>query len=190
MRATARDREATMTVEQAQHLSAGPDSWQGSVESIHIARSAGEPMESLDDVRAVPGRGLEGDRYSTETGHYSGRPSVGGREVTLIEREVIEHLDGGIITSWGTKLDIELAAGETRRNIMTTGVPLNHLIGREFWVGEVLMRGTRLCEPCNYLEGLTKSGVRMALMHRGGLRTNILNEGVIRIGDTVRVKTS
>ncbi len=178
-----------MTVEQEQHLSAGPDSWQGSVESIHIARGAGEPMQSLDEVRAVPGRGLEGDRYFTESGHYSGRPSVGGREVTLIEREAVEHLDGGIVTSLGEQLDIRLAAGETRRNIVTSGVPLNHLIGREFWVGEVLMLGTRLCEPCNYLEQLTKPGVRMALMHRGGLRTNILNEGVIRVGDTVRVKT-
>ena len=73
---------------------------------------------------------------------------------------------------------------------MTSGVPLNHLIGREFWVGEVLMRGVRLCEPCNYLEGLTKPGVRMALMHRGGLRADILNEGVIRVGDAVHVKAS
>ena len=178
-----------MTVEQAQHLSAGPESWQGSVESIHIARGAGEPMESLDEVRAVPGRGLEGDRYFTATGHYSGRASVGGREVTLIEREAVKHLDGGIITSLGKQLDIELAAGEARRNIMTSRVPLNHLIGREFWVGEVLMRGTRLCEPCNYLESLTKPGVRMALTHHGGLRANILSEGVIRVGDTVRVVT-
>ena len=179
-----------MTVEQAQHPSASPDSWRGSVDSIHIARGAGEPMQSLGEVRAVLGHGLEGDRYFTESGHYSGRPSVGGREVTLIEREAVEHVAGDVIGALGERLDIELTAGETRRNIMKSGVPLNHLIGREFWVGEVLMRGVRLCEPCNYLEGLTKPGVRMALMHRGGLRADILNEGVIRVGDAVRVKAS
>jgi MOSC domain-containing protein YiiM len=179
-----------MTTEQDQRLVAGPDTWRGSVESIHIASSAGEPMQAVEQVRAVPGRGLEGDRYFTGDGYYSGRDSVGGREVTLIEREAIEHLDGGIVTSWGTKLDIRLAGGETRRNIVTSGVPLNHLLGREFWVGEVLLRGTRLCEPCNYLEELTsRPGMRMALMHRGGVRANILNnEGVIRAGDGVWLK--
>lgn len=178
-----------MTVEQDERSVAGPDTWRGSVEAIHIAPSAGEPMQAVDEVRAVPGRGLEGDRYFTGDGYYSGRESVGGREVTLIELEAIQHLDGGIITSWGTKLDMKLAGGETRRNIVTSGVPLNHLLGREFWVGEVLMRGTRLCEPCKYLEELTsRPGMRMALMHRGGVRANILNEGLIRAGDDVRIK--
>jgi MOSC domain-containing protein YiiM len=174
---------------QQQQLVTGPDTWRGTVESIHIASAAGEPMQALDEVRALPGRGLEGDRYLTGTGYYSDRDSGGGREVTLIEREAIDHLDGGVVTSWGTQLDIQLAAGETRRNIMTSGVPLNHLLDREFRVGEVLMRGTRLCEPCPYLEELTShEGLRMALMHRGGIRANILNEGVLHTGDDVWIK--
>jgi MOSC domain-containing protein YiiM len=178
-----------MTTEQDQRAIAGPDSWRGSVEAIYIAPGAGEPMQALQEVRAIPGRGLEGDRYLTGDGHYSDKPSGGGREVTLIEIEAIRHLDGGVITSWGTQLDIQLAGGETRRNLMTSGVPLNHLLDREFWVGEVLMRGTRLCEPCNYLEELTsRPGMRMALMHRGGIRANILNEAVIRSGDGVWLK--
>lgn len=178
-----------MTVKQDERSIAGRDTWRGSVEAIHVAPSAGEPMQAVEEVRAVPGRGLEGDRYFTGDGYYSSQPSVGGREVTLIEREAIEHLDGGVIASGGTKLDMKLAGGETRRNIVTSGVPLNHLLGREFWVGEVLLRGTRLCEPCKYLEELTsRPGMRMALMHRGGLRANILNEGVIRAGDDVRIK--
>ena len=71
---------------------------------------------------------------------------------------------------------------------LTSGVPLNHLVDREFWVGSVLMLGTRLCEPCKYLEGLTQQGVMGGLIHRGGLRARILTEGVIRVGDAVRPK--
>ena len=171
--------------------SGAADGWIGRVESIHIAPSAGQQMMGLDEVRAVPGRGLEGDRYFNNSGYYSGVSSVGGREVTLIEREAIAHLDGGVIAASGTTLEMRLAGGESRRNIVTSGVPLNHLLGREFWVGEVVMRGGRLCEPCNYLEGLTlRPGLRMALQHRGGLRATILNEGVIRTGDAVRVKAA
>jgi MOSC domain-containing protein YiiM len=79
-----------------------------------------------------------------------------------------------------------VTAAETRRNIATTGVPLNHLVDREFSVGEVRLRGTRLCEPCKYLEGLTRPGVMGGLVHRGGVRAQILNEGVIRVGDVIR----
>ena len=183
--------ERAMTADSGDSGNGGPDGWVGSIESIHIAPSAGEQMVGLNEVRAVPGRGLEGDRYFSGSGHYSGIASVGGREVTLIERETIAHLDGGVIEASGTTLDMRLAGGETRRNIVTSGVPLNHLLDREFWVGEVLMRGGRLCEPCNYLEGLTsRPALRMALMHRGGLRATILNEGVIRTGDAVRVKAA
>jgi len=177
-----------MAREQGDQTTAGPDSWRGSVQSVYIAGSAGSPMQSVAEVRAVPGRGLEGDRYFSGDGYYSDRPSVGGREVTLIEREVIDHLRGGVISSSGTTLDIEVVRGETRRNIVTAGVPLNHLLDREFWVGDVLIHDNRLCEPCNYLEELTeRPGVRMALLHRGGLRAHILNAGIIRAGDPVFV---
>jgi hypothetical protein len=160
--------------------------WQGSVLSIHIAREASGPMESLPQVRAVPGRGLEGDRYFLGRGFYSGRSSVGGREVTLIERESVEALFGGILNADGQVLGIKLEPGEARRNIVTLGVPLNHLVDREFWVGPVQMRGTRLCEPCRHLEELTQKGVLGGLVHRGGLRARILSEGIIRVGDVVR----
>ena len=160
--------------------------WQGSVAGLHIAREASAPMEGLKEVRAVAGRGLEGDRYFLGTGHYSSRPGVGGREVTLVEAEAVEALFSGIANADGDRLGITLTPAETRRNIATSGVPLNHLVDREFQVGEVRMRGTRLCEPCKHLEGLTKPGVMGALVHRGGLRAVILNDGVIRVGDTIR----
>jgi hypothetical protein len=163
--------------------------WQGSVLSIHIAREASTPTESLAEVRAVPGRGLEGDRYFHGRGTYSPRASVGGREVTLIESECVEALFGGIVNADGATLGIKLAPGDARRNVVTLGVPLNHLVDKEFWVGEVLMRGTRLCEPCKHLEDLTQQGVRGGLVHRGGLRARILNEGTIHAGDVIRPRT-
>lgn len=161
--------------------------WQGSVVSIHLAPEAGAPMQVVHEARAVPGRGLEGDRYFLGRGHYSGRPSPGGREVTLIETETIQALLDGVENSSGETLGIKISAAETRRNIAVTGVPLNHLVGATFRVGSVEMRGTRLCEPCRYLEDLTGRPRLMAgLVHRGGLRAQILTEGVIRVGDVVR----
>lgn len=164
--------------------------WEGRVVSIHIARVAAAPMESIAAARAVPGRGLEGDRYFAELGFYSPKPSAGGREVTLIETETLEALFSGIENAAGETLGLTLSAAETRRNIATAGVPLNHLVGRDFWVGEVRMRGTRLCEPCKHLEDLTQRGVLGALVHRGGLRARILTEGTIHVGDRIRPETS
>ena len=88
----------------------------------------------------------------------------------------------------GQTLGIKLRAGDARRNIVIVGAPLNHLVDREFWVGEVLLRGTRLCEPCKHLESLTQQGVLGGLIHRGGLRARILNEGTIHVGDVIRPK--
>ena len=164
--------------------------WQGHVVSLHIAPEASAKMETVTEVRAVPGRGLEGDRYFKGTGFYSPRPSHGGREVTLIEIESVEALDGGVLSATGDTGGIKLAAADTRRNIATSGVPLNHLVDKEFWVGSVLMRGTRLCEPCKHLDELTQPGVMGGLIHRGGLRAQILTEGAIRPGDIVQPKTS
>jgi hypothetical protein len=164
--------------------------WEGNVVSIHLATEASAPMQSITEVRAFPGRGLEGDRYFAGTGFYSKESSYGGREVTLIEIEAVEALFGGVLNAEGERFGIKLAAADTRRNIATSSVPLNHLVGREFWVGAVLMRGTRLCEPCKHLDDLTQHGVMSSLIHRGGLRALILSEGVIRVSDAVRAKAS
>jgi MOSC domain-containing protein YiiM len=133
-------------------------------------------MESTADVKAVVGQGLEGDRYFYGTGHWSEHPGV-SREVTLIEIEAIEALE--------REKNIAIAPGAARRNVVTRGVPLNHLVGREFQVGAVRLRGTRLCEPCAYLEGLTQKGVLAGLIHRGGLRAEILTAGTIRVEDII-----
>jgi MOSC domain-containing protein YiiM len=149
----------------------------GRVEAIHITQKGGEPMQALAAVQALPGGGLEGDRYSQKQGTYSDHPGA-GREVTLIEAEALEQLEA--------ERGIHLDPGETRRNIVTRGVRLNDLVGKEFQVGQVRLRGVRLCEPCNYLEGMTQPGVLEGLVHRGGLRADILTEGMIQIGDEIK----
>ncbi len=149
---------------------------QGNVVSINITPKAGEPMNSIDEVRAVAGTGLEGDRYFADVGFYS-KASGSGREVTLIEAEAIE----GMEHDYGTKIEYK----DARRNIVTRGVALNHLVGKEFRVGEVAIRGVRLCEPCNHLASLTDEKVKPGLVHRGGLRAEILSDGTIRVGDSI-----
>ena len=150
----------------------------GRVEGIFTAAGAGQPMTSLTEVVGVAGRGLAGDRYHDRTGYYTEWPSPGGgRELTLIEAEVLEWLR--------TEQGIDLAPSECRRNVVTRGIRLDELIGRRFRVGELLCEGVRICEPCTYLEQLTGKPVHRPLVHRGGLRANILEGGIIRIGDAI-----
>ena len=151
--------------------------FRGKVVAIYTAPEARAPMESRDDVRAVAGVGLDGDRYASGEGKYTRSGHDGKRAITLIEREAVDAAR--------REYDIELQEHEARRNVVTEGVPLNHLVGRTFRVGDVVLRGFKLSEPCAYLEGLTRSGVRRALVHRAGLRAEILEGGVIRVGDTV-----
>jgi len=151
----------------------------GSVHSIHITAVAGEPTVSVEEARAVAGKGLEGDRYFSGSGSWSSTPGS-GRQVTLIEMETIEALD--------RDYEMKIEPGQARRNVVTRGVALNHLVGREFSVGEVRLRGMRLNEPCNHLASLTDEKVKLGLVHRGGLRADIVSGGVIRVGDAVRVE--
>jgi MOSC domain-containing protein YiiM len=149
-----------------------------SVVSLHIAPAARAPMVAVAQIRAIPGRGLEGDRYFNQIGTFSKNPG-GGREVTLIEAEAIEALR--------RDYEIELDGKDSRRNIVTRGVALNHLVGREFRVGPVALMGIRLCEPCNHLDRLVETRVSPGLLHRGGLRADILTEGVICRGDLIEI---
>jgi MOSC domain-containing protein YiiM len=151
--------------------------WKGSVVSVHIARGAGEPMTEIDPARAVAGRGLEGDRYFEGKGFYSDHPGP-IREVSLIEEETMQALQ--------RDHDLVLAPGITRRNILTRGVPLNHLVGREFRVGGATLRGVELCEPCKHVVDVTGiMGLLPTLIHRGGLHAQVLSGGTIRAGDAI-----
>jgi MOSC domain-containing protein YiiM len=144
--------------------------------SLHVAPVAGAPMDRVDSVRAVAGRGLDGDRYFLRTGTYS-RKEGSDREITLIETEALEAL----ARDYGLTID----ASDVRRNVATRDVALNHLVGRTFRLGEATVRGLRLCEPCGHMERLCGKRVRPGLVHRGGLRAQILTHGVIRVGDPI-----
>ncbi|MQA98729.1 MAG: MOSC domain-containing protein [Actinobacteria bacterium] len=152
--------------------------FEGKVESIHICPEPEGRMESVAEVKALTDRGLEGDRYFTSTGTFS-KKSYPDRNITLIEAEAVEAANA--------EDGVELDYGEPRRNVVTRGVPLNHLVEKEFTVGEVRLRGIKLCEPCGHLEGLTRRGVKDSLIHRGGLRAEILSDGMIRAGDEIRL---
>jgi hypothetical protein len=142
----------------------------GVVEAIHISPGAGEPLKALEMISVRSGVGLEGDRYALGLGYYSHDLRV-SRDLTLVEAEVVDELG--------------LAPGETRRNVTTRGVRLNELLGKRFRVGEILCEGTRLCEPCQHLVDLIGKPVLKPLVHRGGLREDILEDGEIRVGDRI-----
>ena len=149
---------------------------QGKVVSLHIAAVGAAPMKAVREVQAYEEKGLEGDRYANKLGTYSNEPGS-GRDVTLIETEAIEALQ--------RDYQITLEAGSTRRNIVTRNIALNHLVGKEFSIGAVVLRGARLCDPCAHMEKLTVKGALRGLIHRGGLRAEIVKGGTIRVGDVI-----
>ncbi len=143
----------------------------GTVEGIFIALEGGAEIVSLDEVKAVAGRGLEGDRY------YLGDAAEPRQEITLIEAEGLEAA--------GRDDGLGLAPGEHRRNIVTRGVHLHSLIGTTLKVGEAEVEAMRQNPPCRYLQGLTGKPVLEDLKGRGGVRGRIITSGVIRVGDPV-----
>ena len=145
----------------------------GVVEGIWVAPAAGELAQSLERALALPGRGLEGDRHVSGKGTFpSGVP---GSALTLIEAEVCGSLSP------------PLTPNEHRRNVVTRGIGLNSLVGYDFMIGGVRCRGTRLCEPCKVIVGYAGRPLLRALVHRGGLRADIVEGGEIAVGDPVVV---
>ena len=143
---------------------------------VCIAEAGSQPMQELPEARLVAGVGIDGDRYATGKGHYSKLPRA-DRQVTLIEIETLEAI----------RRDhrIPIEPQETRRNLTTRGVPLNHLVGRRFRVGEVVLHGERLNVPCKYLDGLLGRELFGPLTNRSGLNCTIVTGGIIRPGDPV-----
>src|SRR6516165_8324362 len=145
----------------------------GRLVAIYVHGAKGEDLHRVESATLRAEQGIEGDRYCRKEG--SGKPD---QEVTLIESEAIAAL--------ARETEIKIDASKARRNLLTSGVPLNHLVGREFKVGEVMLRGIRLCEPCDHLQSLTVNGIKDGLCHRGGLRAEVLTAGSLRTGDVVR----
>lgn len=151
----------------------------GIVSSIEIAAEEGGALVSLDSVKAVAGQGLEGDRNFFDASSNPAEEHNPDKEITLIEMECIEEFN--------RNYQMEYTSADIRRNIATRGIRLNDLNGREFRIGEVRLKGHRLCEPCNYLAGRTTPKILEGLAHKAGLRAEILEGGIIRVGDTIEL---
>jgi MOSC domain-containing protein YiiM len=135
-------------------------------------------MEPQESAHAIPGHGLKGDRYFNGNGTFSPPLQKPDYELTLIEEEKIK--------GFARESGVPFTPLQARRNIVTSGIELNGLVGREFLIGTVRIKGIRLCEPCNYLAKKTSPQVLRGLVHKGGLRAQILTEGVICVGDIIK----
>jgi len=147
----------------------------GTVTALVIAPDAGAPATEVISAKAIAGRGLEGDRYATGRGTFS--PGTGyGRDITLVEEEL---LAASIVAG------APITPSQARRNVVVRGIVLDDLIGERFRIGDVECIGRRRCEPCAHLQRLGPPGILRALVHRGGLRADILVGGEIALGDDV-----
>ena len=150
----------------------------GSVVGLFIADGGSAPMKKVAQMNALTGRGIEGDRYFLGTGTYSKKPEP-GRQVTLIESEVLEALKD--------RFGITVKPEKSRRNVLTRGIEINDLVGAEFLVGTVRLRAHRITQPCLYLEKLLdQPGLYKELWDQGGISCEILSDGVIKEGDIIR----
>jgi MOSC domain-containing protein YiiM len=144
----------------------------GRIEAIALRPEPTAPAERVERAAVVAGHGMAGDRYFFADG------AGPGEALTLIEAEALEGLrsDAGI----------ELSHADSRRQVLTRGIALNDLVGRDFTVGTVRCRGVELCDPCNHLQSVTQPGVLRGLVDRGGLRADVLTDGEIAVGDAVQ----
>ncbi len=141
---------------------------------ILIAASPAHLAECVEKIEAIPGKGLAGDRYANGNGTFSKQPQQPDGELTLIQKE---HLD-----AFAAATGLKFSGRDARRNIVTSGIDLNAFVGREFSIGSVRIRALRLCEPCNYLAKQTSGEVLRGLLHKGGIRAQILTAGEIKVG--------
>jgi len=172
-----REAYAVASLDPVLHRQPAVPDLRGTVEGLAVAPAAEAPMQLLEVARARAGRGFDGDRYAAGAGTFSSRAGRRpGYDLTLIAGEVLDEM-----TAAGQTLDF---AG-TRRNVLTRGIDVNALVGRRFRIGDVLCEGRRLCEPCVHLDRLSGPGILRPLIHRGGLRVDVLTDGEIRLGAPV-----
>jgi MOSC domain-containing protein YiiM len=152
------------------------------VVEILIAEAATLAMKALSECDAVAGRGLQGDRYFSNIGTFSPTPQKPDFEITLIEKECIE--------AFSREFGLAYTGADARRNIVTEGIQLNHLVGSQFTIGDVLLQGISLCEPCTHLARISFPETLQGLVHKGGLRAQIIRGGKLRVGDPIRTITS
>jgi MOSC domain-containing protein YiiM len=149
----------------------------GKVEAVYIGPEPQQPMHAVDEVNALAGQGLEGDRYFRD-GATPAEDRDPTQEVTLIEIEGIEAA--------GSESGLDIDPEDMRRNIVTRGVRLEGLVGKRFSVGEVQLEGLEDNPPCAHLERVSNKKVLKPMIERGGIRARILKSGSIRRGDPIR----
>jgi len=154
-----------------------PDELQGTLVDIFIADAAGAPMQRLQECRLLPGRGIAGDRYAVDSGHWR---SVDACEVTLVSAEAI--------AAAGRRGAVSFADGEHRRNLVVSGIPLQAYRDSELVIGESLLRFHRLRPPCAYLDRLLRPGAGRALGRAGGIGLTVVQGGTVRVGDRVELR--
>lgn len=147
------------------------------VEEIYITTIGGEPMQGVPEIEAIAGGGLQGDRYMTRKGYWTG---VDECQVTLIEAEALDHIR--------KTTQVEVSNGEHRRNIITRGMSLRDLSGKRFTVGDALLEYDRPRPPCRYIQSRSERGMTRALGGtRGGICARVVESGLIKVGDTIEV---
>ena len=154
----------------------GATTGSGTVVAIFTAPAKEAPCLAHDRCRVFAKRGLEGDRYATNSGTFS-HPDRSGQDLTLIAAESLAAL---------AESGIELSAAEARRNLVTEGIDLEGLVGQRLMIGSVECFASRLAEPCAHLQRITRSGILRGLVHRGGIRVDVLTDGEFVVGDQVR----
>ena len=150
--------------------------WKGQIEGLHVVPRSFLPMRNVDSLKLIAGSGIVGGRHTTGDAFHSDRPEE-GRQITFFEAETLEALL--------REHNITLTPKQHRRNVTTRGVPLNHLVGRRFRVGETLVEGMRLSTPCRHIEQITGLSIFEALIHRAGLNARILTGGSIFLNDPI-----
>ena len=149
----------------------------GKVEGIYVASKGSVGMERVEEVRALEGCGLEGDRYCEGTGYWTALGDV--CEVTLIAGEDLDEIR--------SEAGLKVHNGEHRRNIITRGVRLDDLRGERFRVGEAVLRYDRPRPPCRHVQDVTEPGMTKALKRRGGICARVVEGGTIHANDTIEV---
>ena len=148
----------------------------GAVVKIFITPAGGEMMQPVEEVEALAGCGLKGDRYCRRSGYWT---DVDECEVTLIESECLDEIRA--------QTGISIEHGEHRRNLVTRGIRLDSLLGKRFQVGKAVLEYDRPRPPCGYIESLTEAGMTRALLGRGGICARVVGTGMIRPNDPIVV---
>ena len=154
----------------------------GKIVKLLISKDPKSAMLNVNQIVLEAGKGIFGDRYYNQEGTFSNKGEIEpDRDVTLIEIEKIDALN--------KEHNLDITAEDFRRNIVVSNCDLNSLVGKEFQIGEVVLKGLRLCEPCKYLSNkLDNEKVLSQMVHKAGLRAQIIKGGSIDLNSQVEVK--